>query len=60
MNAAVQQTVELKADLLTAKQEAFARYYVEYQNASTAYRLAYNVGYGTQPQVVWNERQRRQ
>ena len=32
---------------------------MEYQqNASTAYRLAYNVGYGTQPQVVWNDASR--
>jgi len=53
MNAAVPQTIELKADLLTAKQEAFARAYVEYRNASTAYRMAYNVGRLTQPQSVW-------
>lgn len=53
MNAAVSQTVELKADSLTAKQEAFARAYVEYRNASTAYRLAYDVGRSTQPQSVW-------
>jgi phage terminase small subunit len=47
MNAAVSQTIELRADSLTAKQEAFARYYVECGNATTAYRQAYNVGWNT-------------
>jgi phage terminase small subunit len=31
---------------------------VEYRNASTAYRLAYNVGYNTQPTTVWADAQR--
>lgn len=54
MNAAVQ-TVELAGESLTTKQEAFARAFVEYRNASTAYRLAYNVGHNTQPSTVWEE-----
>lgn len=57
MNATAQ-TIELASEKLTAKQEAFARYYVEYQNASTAYRMAYNVGWNTSPQVVWNDASR--
>lgn len=52
------QTVELKSETLTAKQEAFARYYVEYQNASTAYRMAYAVSWSTQPTTVWNDASR--
>ncbi len=47
------QTIELRAESLTAQQEAFARGYVEYRNASTAYRLAYNVGHNTAPSSVW-------
>jgi len=55
MNAAVSQAVELREDILTAKQEAFARHFVEYQNASTAYRMAYNVSWNTQPSTVWED-----
>lgn len=56
--SATAQTIELASEKLTAKQEAFARYYVEYQNASTAYRMAYNCGYTMQPQSVWVEASR--
>lgn len=52
MNVAVQ-TIELADESLTAQQEAFARAFVEYRNASTAYRLAYNVGHTIQPSTVW-------
>lgn len=41
--SAVMQTIELSQEILTPKQEAFARYYVECRNATTAYRMAYNV-----------------
>jgi phage terminase small subunit len=58
MNAQVSQSVELASELLTAKQEAFARYYCEYQNASTAYRMAYNVAWNIQPTTVWEEASR--
>lgn len=37
---------------LTAKQEAFARSYVETGNASEAYRQAYNVGVNTKTETV--------
>lgn len=37
---------------LTAKQEAFARYFVETGNASEAYRKAYQVGASTKPETV--------
>lgn len=50
--------VELKAERLTAKQEAFARFYVEYQNASSAYRAAYDISWATQPNTVWNDASR--
>lgn len=38
---------------LTAKQEAFARAYVETGNASEAYRQAYSVKANTKPDTVW-------
>ena len=38
---------------LTAKQEAFARAYVETGNASEAYRRTYNVGEKTKPESIW-------
>lgn len=57
MSAAVQ-TVELASERLTAKQEAFARFYCEYGNASSAYRMAYNVGWSTQPATVWEDASR--
>lgn len=37
---------------LTAKQEAFALYFVETGNASEAYRKAYQVGESTKPETV--------
>lgn len=37
---------------ITAKQEAFARAYVEAGNASEAYRKAYNVGESTKAETV--------
>lgn len=40
---------------LTAKQDKFARVYVETGNASEAYRQAYDVGKDTTDQVIWNE-----
>jgi hypothetical protein len=52
------QVVELATENLTQKQEDFARYYVESRNASTAYRLAYNVGRDTLPTTVWQEASR--
>lgn len=57
MNAAVQ-TVEYADEILTAKQEAFARLYVEHQNATTAYRLAYEVGYNTPATTVYADAHR--
>lgn len=42
-------------DKLTAKQEAFALKYVECNNASEAYRHAYDVGKNTKPETVWEE-----
>lgn len=51
MNAAVQD-VELASEFLTAKQEAFARLYVEHQNATTAYRLAYETGWNASPKSI--------
>lgn len=49
------QTIELVSEKLTAKQEAFARYFVEYQNASSAYRMAYDISWNIQPSTVWSE-----
>ena len=40
---------------LTPKQEAFALKYVECNNASEAYREAYNVSDDTTDKVIWNE-----
>jgi len=40
---------------LTAKQENFARKYVECGNASEAYRTAYDVGEDTKPETIWND-----
>lgn len=57
MNARAQDVV-LASDNLTQKQEDFARYYVECRNATTAYRLAYNVGRDTQPTTLWSEASR--
>lgn len=42
------------ADKLTAKQEAFARAYVETGNASEAYRQAYNAE-NMKPESIWVE-----
>lgn len=39
---------------LNARQEAFARYYWEENNASVAYRRAYNVSRGVKPAWVWS------
>lgn len=52
------QDVELAGDFLTQKQEDFARYYIESRNATTAYRLAYNVGRDTAPTTVWADAHR--
>jgi phage terminase small subunit len=57
MNARAQDVV-LATDSLTQKQEDFARYYVECRNATTAYRLAYNVGRDTLPTTLWSEASR--
>lgn len=38
---------------LTPRQEAFACYYWEENNASVAYRRAFNVGRNVKPQTVW-------
>jgi phage terminase small subunit len=54
----MKQIVELTENSLTEKQEAFARYFVECRNASTAYRMAYNVGHDTLPATVWSEASR--
>jgi phage terminase small subunit len=51
MNAKAQDVI-LASDSLTQKQEDFARYYVEYRNATTAYRQAYDVGANTKPVTV--------
>lgn len=51
MNAKAQEVI-LASDTLTAKQEAFAMYYTEYRNATTAYRMAYDVGRDTKPTTV--------
>ena len=52
------QHVELRSENLTQKQEDFARYYVEARNATTAYRLAYNVGRDTLPTTLYVEASR--
>lgn len=39
--------------VLTAKQEAFCRAFIETGNASEAYRIAYDVGENTKPETVW-------
>lgn len=57
MNARAQDIV-LAGDRLTQKQEDFARYYVECRNATTAYRLAYNVGRDTLPTTLYVEASR--
>lgn len=57
MNARAQDVV-LASENLTQKQEDFARYYVECRNATTAYRLAYNVGRDTKPDTMWSEASR--
>lgn len=57
MNARAQDVV-LASDSCTQKQEDFARYYVECRNATTAYRLAYNVGRDTLPATLWSEASR--
>ncbi len=52
------QHVVLASENLTQKQEDFARYYIEYRNASTAYRMAYDVSVDTLPSTVWQEASR--
>ena len=40
---------------LTPKQDAFARKYVECNNASEAYRTCYDVKAGIKPETVWRK-----
>lgn len=51
MNANAQEVI-LASDSLTQKQEDFARAYVEYRNATTAYRMVYDVGPNTKIRSV--------
>lgn len=58
MNARAQDVV-LASENLTQKQEDFARYYVECRNATTAYRLAYDVDtHGKPPTWLYTEASR--
>lgn len=52
MSAVVTQEVILASESLTQKQEDFCRFYVEYRNATTAYRQSYDVGVNTKPVTV--------
>jgi hypothetical protein len=52
MNANAQEVI-LASESLTQKQEDFARYYVAYRNASTAYAQVYDVGPNTKPATVY-------
>lgn len=47
------QDVVLASERLTPKQEDFARYYVECRNATTAYRMAYDVKNPNERGVPW-------
>lgn len=51
MNAKAQDLI-LASEALTEKQRAFAQYYVEYRNASTAYMQVYDVGPLTKPSTI--------
>lgn len=58
MNARAQDVV-LASENLTQKQEDFARYYVECRNATTAYRMAYDVDmHARGAPWVWEEASR--
>lgn len=49
------QELILSTDTLTQKQEDFARWYVEYRNATTAYRQVYDVAPTTKPASVYRQ-----
>lgn len=51
MNANAQEVI-LASDTLTQKQEDFCSWYVQYRNASTAYRQVYDVQPNTKPHTV--------
>lgn len=57
MNAKAQDVI-LAGEGLTEKQRAFAVYYVEYRNASTAYAQVYDVGPLTKPSTIYTAAQR--
>ena len=52
-NVRQKQRKHIAEDILTPKQEAFCRYYVDTGNASEAYRMAYNTE-RMKPESIWS------